>query len=200
METMTPSTITDGQIDKAVDIFRAILRKHRSEFGTEAFQQTLGIPELGSELLAVVRKRVEAVNNIVVRHVAVNRARTPQQTLNATGRKQYTNSDVVATMPKGDGDETEVFFFKLGRYISDADLEKEYELRGLKPVDPYSLSSVNEADPAFADEHPNGTHWQDADGKWCYLAFDRWDDERDLDAYRNDDDWDVGWWFAGLRK
>ena len=37
------------------------------------------------------------------------------------------------------------------RQISDADLDAEYEKRGLKPADPYSLVAVNEADPAFAE-------------------------------------------------
>jgi hypothetical protein len=32
------------------------------------------------------------------------------------------------------------------------------------------------------------------------LAFNRWYDERFLDVYRNDSDWDDHWWFAGLRK
>jgi hypothetical protein len=152
-------------------------------------------------MVATVRKRVEAVSSMIVRHVKVNRNRTPQQVLDATGRKQYTDSKVVKAMPRGEDDETDVHFFKLGRYVSDADLEKEYELRGLKPADPYSLAAVNEADPAFADEYPNGTHWKDTSGNWCYAAFGRWsDDERYVSVYRNDCGWDGDWWFAGLRK
>lgn len=200
METMTPSTMTDGQIDKAADIFRSVLRKHRIELASEAVQQVLGVAELGAELLAVLRKRVEAVSNMIMRRASMDRDRTPQQALDATGRKRYTNDDVVAVMPKGEGDEAEVVFFKLGRYVSDDDLEKEYELRGLKPADPFSLAAVNEADTAFADERPNGTHWKDANGKWCYIAFDRWNVERDVNVYRDDSAWDGGWWFAGLRK
>jgi hypothetical protein len=91
-------------------------------------------------------------------------------------------------------------FFKLNRYVSDADLDKEYELRGLKPADPYSLAAVNEDDPAFADDHPNGTHWKDGDGNWCYAVFRRWFDERDVFVSRDGNGWDDGWWFAGLRK
>jgi hypothetical protein len=36
----------------------------------------------------------------------------------------------------------------------------------------------NAADPAFADEYPNGTHWKNVYDKYCFAAFDRWDDER----------------------
>jgi hypothetical protein len=199
---MTPSvkTMTEGQITKAVANYRALLEKHASEFGSEPVQLVLGQPELAAEQFEVLCRRVELVSNLITRRVKVNCQLTPQAVLDATGRKQYTNSDVVANMPKGEGDEAEVVFFKLGRYVSDADLEKEYEKRGLKPADPYSLSAVNEADPAFADEKPNGTHWQDENGCWCFATFNRWNaGERYVYVYRNGG-WGVGWWFAGLRK
>lgn len=200
MENMTPSMTTERQINKAVANFRALLEKHSPEFNSEAVQTVLGQSEFTNEVFALFRKRVEAVSNMIVRFVSVDRARTPQQVLKTTGRKQYINPDVVAAMPRGEGNEAEVIFFKLDHYVSDDDLEKEYELRGLKPADPYSLSAINEANPAFADEHPNATHWKGTDNKWCYAAFDRWDDERDVGVCRNDRGWGVRWWFAGLRK
>ena len=196
------NSITPGQIGKIQELLGAALRKS----GLQSEPTQLVIEQQGdalvAEMVATVRKRVEAVSSMIVRHAKANRNRTPQQVLDATGRKQYTDSKVVKAMPKGEGDETDVHFFKLGRYVSDADLEKEYELRGLKPADPYSLAAVNEADPAFADEYPNGTHWKDASGNWCYAAFNQWnDDERRVNVDRGDDsDWLVSWWFAGLRK
>jgi len=109
-------------------------------------------------------------------------------------------------MPKDNGEEAKVVFFKPDKssynangWISDDNLEKEFALRCLKPSDPYSLAAVNEADPTFADEHPNATHWKDADGKWCYALFRHWSDgERDVDVHRDGNDWDGNWWFAGL--
>ena len=85
-------------------------------------------------------------------------------------------------------------------FISDDDLEKEFELRGLKPADPVSVAAVNEADPAFADEKPHGTHWKDAKGNWYYAAFFRWNGKRRVDVDRSGNDWDDRWWFAGVRK
>ena len=79
-------------------------------------------------------------------------------------------------------------------------MEKEYELRGFKPADPYLLAADNEADPAFADEKRNSTHWKNAKGKWCLAAFDRWYYGRGVRVGRGDGDWSDGWWFAGLRK
>ena len=135
----------------------------------------------------------------------VNRSRSQQEALEATGRAQYTDRKVVDAMPKGEGNEVEVLFFKpdlsnRNSFISDDDLEKEFDLRGLKPADPISVAAVNEADPAFADEKPHGTHWKDAKGNWCYATFDRWYGKRKVSVYRNARGWDDRWWFAGVRK
>ena len=201
MDTVTPSkTTTTGQIDKAVANYRAMLEKHANEFNSEVVQTVLGQPELATEQLAVFRKRVEAISDLIVRKVTVDRTRTPKKVLDATGRTQYTTDSVVKAMPKGEGDEVEVVFFKLGRNISDNDLDKEYELRGLIPADPYSLAAVNEADPAFADEHPNGTHWKESGNNWCFAAFNRWSDFRRVYVNRFDGVWIGHWFFAGLRK
>ena len=201
---MTPSVqknteMTDGQIDKTAVVLGAALRKHREEFNTDAAQQSLGAKGLGPDLLAVFRGYVERFSNVIVRFVRVDRARTPGEALTTTGRTQYTDRIVVAAMPKGNGEEAKVVFFKVDRQISDDDLDKEYESRGLTPADPFSLAAVNEADPAFADEHPNATHWKDANDKWCYAAFNRWSDSgRRVRVSRGGSDWDGGWWFAGL--
>ncbi|MEI7720254.1 MAG: hypothetical protein WCI89_03545 [bacterium] len=205
---MIPSedTITSGQIGKIQEDLGAALRK--SGLLREAVQQLIETQSaaLNVELVAAIRKRVEAMSSIIVRRVKVDRIRTPQAMLTATGRKQYVTDSVVSAMPHGTGDEVEVFFFKPDLkarkgYISDADLDLEYELRGLKPADPYSQGAVNEDDPAFADGHPNGTHWKDTQDKWCYAAFYRWHDgERRVLVYRGGNDWSAYGWFAGLRK
>ena len=203
---MTPSkTTTDGQIVKAISNYRALLEKHAKEFGAEAVQAVLGQSEFANEVFAIFRRRVEAVSNlIIVPAVVVDCGRSPQQALEATGRVQYTDRKVVENMPKAPAVLAEIVFFKPdlskrdGR-ISDDDLEKEYALRGLEPVDPISLAALNEAAPAFADETPHGTHWKDADGRWCFAAFHHWDDERGVSVYRFYD-WRDSWWFAGVRK
>lgn len=200
-QSMTPSKIiTNGQIDKAVAVYRAMLEKHREELASEPAQEVLMQDDYVGEQVGVLRRRIEAISGLIIRRVAVNRTRTPQETLDATGRKQYTDRKVVDAMPRGEGDEAEVCFFNLGRFINDADLEKEYELRGFKPVDPFSLAAVNEADPAFADDHPNCTHWKDADGNWCYASFSRWRVGRGVLVNRDVVGWNDFWWFAGVRK
>jgi len=207
---MTPSTGTEtttvGQINKLIEIIRALLEKHGPEFEREAFQQALGAKGLATDLLAVVRRYVEVFAKMIVHLVTVDRGRTPEQAIAATGRKQYVTATVVAAMPKGTGANAKIIYWKPlpsdydeNGWISDDKLEELFAERHLTPVDPYSLAADNEADTAFADEHPNATHWKDVNGNWCYAAFNRWgDDERRVDVERYDSRWDDDWWFAGL--
>ena len=88
--------------------------------------------------------------DVVVR-VRVSRNRSPQEALDATKRVQLTDRKVVAQIPKASMDQVEIVFFKPDlskrhRRISNDDLEKEFELRGLKSADPISLAALNEPD------------------------------------------------------
>ena len=208
-KTMTPSdkTTTQAQIDKAVGNYRALLEKHASDFPAATVQTVLGMAELAREMFDLLRKRVETLANMITRTVKVDRLRAPQQALEAVGFRQYVDENVVAAMPNGEGEETTVHFFKprpeaydKNGLLTDDKLKAEYELVGLKPADPYSLAAVSESDSAFVDERPNATHWQDADGKWCFAAFGRWGDERSVRVRSDDGDWGGNWWFAGVRK
>jgi len=207
---MTAAEITDGQIENAVNKLRDAIRKHRSEITSDVAQQVLGVENLGMLMFTPFRERAEAVSNLIVRKATVNRSRSPQEALEATGRAQYTDRKVVDTMPKGEGNEVEVVFFRSDLserhgFISDDDLKKEFDLRGLKPADPISVAAVNEADPAFADEKPHGTHWKDAEGNWCCAAFCRCIGRevrvsRVSRVSRGGGGWSDRWWFAGVRK
>jgi len=202
---MIATEMTDRQIENAVNKLRDAMLKHRSEITSDVAQQVLGVENLGMMMFTPFRKHAELFSNLIFRTAKVNRSRTPQEALDATGRVQYTDRTVVNAMPKGEGDEVEVVFFKpdlseRSGLISDGDLAKEFELLGLKPVDPISLAAVNEADPAFAEENPHGTHWKDAEDRWCYAVFSRWSDESEVCVNRTIGGWHDGWWFAGVRK
>lgn len=113
--------------------------------------------------------------------------------------KLYADEAVLAAAPRNRVQD-ELVFFNIGKYITDDELEKEYESRGLVPADIYALAnweSENQNDPRqyFA------THWKDAEGKWCYAAFYRWyDGRRDVDVNQYASDWSGRWVFAGVRK
>lgn len=143
--------------------------------------------------------------NTIVRSFKVDRTRTPQAALDATGRKQYVNGDIVATMPTKGLAEGEMVFFKpdpssyVNGLISDAALAKEFELRELDP-DPLAQAAINEADPAFAKDHPNGCHWPLEGGGYGFLTFGAWYDGRGVSCDRHDGVWRGGWVFGGVRK
>lgn len=192
---MTPSRMTEGQLDKAVDLYRAMVRKHSSEFSSDAVQQVLGQPDYVAEQVAVLRHRVEAVSEMIVRPFKIDRTKTVEQMISALGRKEYVNHDVLATMPLEGPDEGEMYFFPVKQYIPVAEQPAELAKRGLVPH-PVAQIQVNIDNPSFADEHPNGVQW---DGN-AYAAFGRWHGGRRVVVDRDDGDWDDSGWFAGVRK
>lgn len=151
----------------------------------------------------------EFQEEIIIRSVSVDYTRTPKKALKATRAVENTDNSVVAAMPvcgQGVNNKVEVVFFKLPqviRVISNYDLVKEYEKRGLKP-DPYAVAAVNEADLKFADEHPNGTQWQDEDGKFCIIAFQRnarshVHERHVFVGHPTFPNWEITRWFGGVR-
>ena len=193
-KTMSPSvSITPGQIGKIQEILGAALRK--SGLQSEPTQQVVEHQgdALVAEMVAVVRKRVEAISGMIVRRVIVNRARTPQEVIDATGRAQFIDKNVLATMPQGEGEEVDVYFVPTKRFVLVNEVPAFLAQYGLVP-DPRAQAAVNEADPAFADEHPNGSPWGDG----CCLAFHRWNNVRHVDCNRDGGDWYGDWFLSGV--
>lgn len=117
--------------------------------------------------------------------------------LKDTGRKLYVNEAVAITCPQTTGD---LEFFNLDKYISDDELEKEYQTRGLEPASILSLCLYDEKHRDELDRMKYvGTHWKDDKGKWCFAAFGRWGDGRRVDVDRSGGGWGGDWFFAGLR-
>jgi len=132
----------------------------------------------------------------------IRRGRTPQQVLDATKRAQYKDATVVATMPlitsTGEEETFEYVFFKPGRQTSDAAVETERTMRELiRDLEVQAL--INALIPAFADQHPNGDSWQDADGNWCFADFSRVGHERYVSVDRGSSGWSSDFWFGGRK-
>ncbi len=204
MTASVESGMTDGQIDDMADKLRAALRKHRSEIPSDIAQQVSGIPNLGMKMFEVVRELAEVMSDILVRLVEnIDRTRKPEQVIAETGRRQYVDSEVVAAMPRGQGETAKLVFFKPAKsaykngILSCAALADEYKKRGLKP-DAEALADYNKKNPEFADQMPNGCQWKDAQGNYCFVSFDRWDDERGVHVRRHDRAWGDYWSFAGV--
>ena len=124
-----------------------------------------------------------------------------QLALVATGRNQYASFGVVAEMPRGEKFTgiVEVIFRKYGCPLSDQGLAEKTAKHG-SLISPFFQTKINKIFSKLADEHPNGTYWQDASGKWCYIAFNYWDGERYVEVDQNNNDWIGNWWFGVLPK
>ncbi len=210
MSTKNTSTVpeiqlaTGEQIEHIMDMWRRRLKGRNvtlAEANHIIQNGNLYLPVMDKAADVLVDQVRSDMQNTIVRMVRnIRRNRSAQQTITDTGRNEYLTDSVVATMPVGQGpEEIELVYFRLGRYVYADELETEYEARGLMP-DPQAQAADNEADPAFADQHPNGCYWDREDKKHSYLTFSRWNVERDVDCDRDDSLWDDDWWFAGVRK
>lgn len=111
-------------------------------------------------------------------------------------------------MPIGEGNEVELVFFNdrvPGEKYSDDDLEKEFESRGLKSADPFSVIAANEVDRELALKHPHASHWKDADGNWCSIKLDaafnsQGKSEVIIGRNSSSDLYGGGWKFVGIKK
>ncbi|MFA6588515.1 MAG: hypothetical protein WCT08_05610 [Patescibacteria group bacterium] len=200
MDTMSPSnkTITLGQRAKIQELIDAVLRK--SGLPSKFVQQVIMFhgADIAKEFVELLRERVELFSNMIIRRAVVDRSRSPWQVLDATGREQNTEHTVVIDMPKGKGEKVVVYFFKVGRQLSNEALAEEYARRDLVPADVYSLAQVNIDDPDFAAKYPNGVQWNDKDGKWCWIRFALWPSGRHVSVSRLSTSWNSDEWFAGV--
>ena len=202
---MTTTSLSPSKIARLQEMFGASLRKTDGLFDEEAQSMIENDwddlkPELETACVEAINKVRERKRKTIVRKVKnIRRNRTAAQAIDGTGRIKYVDSVIVDTMPVGDGpEEVELTYFRIGRYASDAEVDAEFETRRLVP-DPQAQAADNEADPSFADSHPNVTHWKLPKGGYGFVSFDQ-GDERYVNCLRYGNLWNDDWWFAGRRK
>ncbi len=195
-------TVTAGQIGRLMDRLSERCRVNAHLLLKDSVQVVLeGESDwLTHQMFEILRTRVE--QHSIVRRVSVDRNRTPVEMLMAAVGCISSGINGLDSIPRGEGDKVEVLFFKLDVVcLNHEDLEKEFESRRIKPVDPYSLAAVNEADCHFLTKHPHITHWKDKDNEWCYMGFQHPTGRCVVRVGRgNDYDLRSYNWIAGLRK
>jgi hypothetical protein len=206
MENHDPITV--GQIGKIQELLGAALRKS----GLQNRQLQRAIEKRGTQIIDGMMGVLYsyAAGLMFTRHAVVNRTRSPQEAIDATGRKKAPSTsvlkenlhdDIVKIMPRGEGNEADVVFFKAGEI---GGWDRGLEFYDLDPADPVLLASVNEADPVFADEYPNCTYWMDPDGNRCEIDFykDREEDggERRVRIQHGPSYGSGIWWYAGVPR
>lgn len=202
------SPITHRQCSKWVDVLVSGLGK--SGLPAKETQQVLESQAsiLTYRFIADLRARVEAVSKMIMLRIEVNRESTPEEMVKTSHRNKLTMDEAIAAIPREAGKSVNLFFFQPddsaygeNGVISDDSLAKEYELRGLVP-DPRAQFAANEADPAFADDHPNGCIYKTAAGTWCFMSFYLTypGKERYVHVSQYGTGWKKGckWWFAGV--
>lgn len=203
MKNMNPSPfITEGQIGKTCELLSARLRK--STTPSQIFQFIL--EERGSilvdKIMSSITEMVERLSKVIVYHVKVDRSKDMEQLLLNTERIKDFIDNAFLSMPRCESEEVDVSFFTLCREVTDDDLEKEYEIRGLKPADPYSLLSANECFSVLEWRYANGTHWKNKKGEWCFATFNNFSDNSSIISVGKNKPlkWNSVWWYGGVPK
>lgn len=200
---MLASGMTHPQIDDLANKLRDAARTHCDEIDKDDAQAGLRSENIGMRLFVEFRRIVDEIKKRIDHVVTVDRTRTPQQALAASGRRQHVTREVVDSMSRGTGEKVKLTYFKPGPecykngVISCVTLAEEYKKRGLVP-DPQAQIDDNAANPDFADTTPNACQWVDAGGDYCYAAFRRWGGERGVDVHRGVSGWVGSWAFAGV--
>ena len=195
------TSVSEEKIGRLKDLLTPVLRRLlQSE---EQAQELIECPEFVTGFEGFASKLLARfTNTFTVVAKRVDYTRTPMEAIRATGRAEYLDEGIVNTMPRrcqGVVENVEVVFFRAKRQLTTEEQEQECAQCNLD-LDPYAQAAINEQDPAFADNYPNGSQW-DRKGKVAsYLAFDRWSGRRKVICDHNDDDWYGRWWFAGVRK
>ncbi len=191
--------ITQGQVRRIFNRFEVkCLRGFLAKKPTQEVLEEEG-DALVQDMFVLLRARVERRSNMIVRHFKVDRTKSRQEMLDATGRTQYVDKNVLATMPVDGPEEGDLYFFPVKRYLPFEEADKEFDSRCLIP-DPAAQAQVNADDPSFADEHPNGVQWGLKNGVVSFLSFYRWHGGRDVDVNRCGSAWRDDTWLAGRRK
>lgn len=202
---LNPSKISNNQIRKLGGQLEYALRK-AEPFSAEA-QDLIenSWDELKDETLAAISTAVQTVldrkRNTITFKVKVKRGLNGQQVLDGTARKQYKTQSVVDSMPLLPGEseeEVEFVFFKANRSTPDSEVEGRLKEYGLVQ-DIAAQAQVNADHPEFADDHPNGASWKDANGNWCFASFYRWSVGREVSVSFGGFGWGVDCWFGGRK-
>ncbi|MBI4155749.1 MAG: hypothetical protein HY507_00775 [Candidatus Zambryskibacteria bacterium] len=126
-------TITLGQIGRASDRFSERCRTNAVSLPRDTVQLVLEDEgdALAQEMFEALRTRVERRSEMVIRHVKMDRTKTPRQMIEALGRTEYITEAVLATMPTEGKDEDDIYFFPLKRFVPVGEMPAELDARGL---------------------------------------------------------------------
>jgi hypothetical protein len=190
----TDTLVTEAQIREAGEKIRAELVKLSLPSWYIEKLITINAKKVAQSLDEVFQGCVGMFNEVIVRKVKVDRNRTSEQVLAATGKRVT----IAGNMPNGAGEEVDVFFFPITKSPDKYTIYWGLKLHGLK-ADPYAVAQVNIDDPEFATTHPNGTLWErnpnsGSNSDWSHLQVTAEFVEVSISWQR----WHGEWWIGGV--
>lgn len=152
----------------------------------------------GEERLAELNLWLKRVGEGIF--VAVNRALTPEQAVNATGRVWWFKNQIgLDSAPVSGPDQVELEIFELDYEPTPTKLEAEYRSRGLR-ADLGALSAYMREKPEVADHRPIACQWGlNPNGTADYAIFYCYARERRVSVARDGGRWNRRCRFAGFR-
>lgn len=140
------------------------------------------------------------INRLIVRHTIIDLSISSKQALIRKGRVIYTTNPLeIASMISGNRTAEKVIFLPGDSWESDNERDTWLGSMNLKFCDPHTLAKVNEDDPAFADDFPNMTYWEDGDHKY-QITFCNWEGERQVGIFSSCSISSEGCWIATVSK
>ena len=161
-------------------------------------------------MLTTLRSELEIGSGTFTRKVRVDRTSDPIKVLEDTSCHQTVEAEVLQSMPRAEGnhEEVEVVFFNLGHWddfrkdFSFETISNEYDKRGLRPVDPYTLAEANKWNTLrqLLIHVNHETFWRDAEGNWCVMAFEHGTRVHKVHVKRSEIPMWTARWYAGVKK
>lgn len=134
--------------------------------------------------------------------VVVNRTKSLKEALDATNRKVEIDDCVFNDIytPKNIGDEElEIYFFRTEKQLDVSELLKEYEQRGLTPVDPYALAALYDTELNPDEKLSGATFWLTKEQENYALFFTQFFGTKIVtlvvDVFHLS-----GYWWGGIKK
>lgn len=183
-----------GQAGKLADLMVAATLKLGlpSKEGQEVLEAEGG--EIAKACAEIFRQHVEARMNTIIRIVTIDPSRTPIECVDATARVKYGRINLVKKMSRSPGGRVKLEGVKLDKWTSVADVSAWQNASGYRAATFDEVLKLHKNDPSFADKRPNFTQEKDVDGKFTFVACDRWrSGKRRVVVSQNDSGWDVGW-------
>lgn len=146
-------------------------------------------------------KQIIPTSNIKYRDIAISENKVSLSYLEKLDIGKYIDPLTLdCVTPPEDNWSILVTLFTIGEWMTEQELDEKYKALNLVAIDAYTLAILNETDPRLCEKYPNGTHWKDQDGNWCFGKCTSVAGKQSLRIGYGGIGWCKNLWFAGFSK